>query len=198
MAGVTFVNTMSEADSSLVSKCMEYTKQLANQGREFKFSLSLPSGFSFSLDYIQEKTSPKNLEKKKKSPSTLRRNAQRRKIFVDKKAKDKQAEEQLVHPPPKSLNTKKKCDNCEDMFEDSACLKRHMANKHQETLTCEECPYTTQSKRYLKDHKIKEHDIPQLDGNQALVEEEDAEDHDPVSSALNSIDFASIVANAMK
>ena len=145
MAGVTIVKNMSEADSSLVSKCMEYTMQLANQGKGFNFSLSLSSGVSFSLDYKKEETASRIPEKKKKSPSTLRRNSQRRKTFLDKKATDKQAEEQLVHQPPTSLNPKTKCDKCEDMFEDSEFLRKHTVDKHKESLTCEECPFTTQS-----------------------------------------------------
>ena len=79
MADVPKMKTLSDEDSSLVSKCLELTKHLANQGKGFKFSLSLPSGFSFSLDMSNEKTSSRIPEKKKISPSTLRRNLQRRK-----------------------------------------------------------------------------------------------------------------------
>ena len=50
MAGVPKMKTLSDEDPYLVSKCLEFTKHLANQGKDFKFSLSLPSGFSFSLD----------------------------------------------------------------------------------------------------------------------------------------------------
>ena len=86
MAEVTEVKTISENDSSLVSQCMDYTKQLASQGQDFKFSLSLPSGFNFFLDLTQEKLLPSRIpEKKRKSPSTLRRNAQRSKEFQQKK-----------------------------------------------------------------------------------------------------------------
>ena len=85
MADVTAVKTMNETDSSLVFQCMDYTKQLATQGKAFKFSLSLPSGFNFSLDFSQEKLSPfRNPESKKQSPSTLRRHSQRRKDYLAK------------------------------------------------------------------------------------------------------------------
>ena len=178
------VKNMSESDSSLVSKCMEYTMQLANQGKGFKFSLSLPSGFDFSLDYTQGETASKIPEKKKKSPSTLRRNSQRRKTFLDRKANDKQAEEQLLHRPPTSLNSKIKCDKCEEMFGDSDCMRKHTVDKHKESLTCEECPFTTQSDEDLKDHIKNMHEIPQLDGksevnmtavNQAAVRKSEEE-----------------------
>ena len=158
------MNTVSDKDSSLVTKCMEFTMQLANQGKGFNFSLSLPSGFSFSLDFSQEKTTSRIPEKKKKSPSTLRRNSQRRKTFLDKKVMEKQAEVQLVYSQPSSKNKKIKCDKCEATFQDSDLLKQHIAENHIETLICEECHHTTKSKKDMEDHQNKIHVIPQLDG----------------------------------
>ena len=86
MAGVPRMKTLSDKGPSLVSKCLEFTKHLANHGKDFKFSLSLPSGFSFSLDISNEKTSSRIPEKKKKSKSTLRNNFQRSWVYLDKKA----------------------------------------------------------------------------------------------------------------
>ena len=77
MAGA--ANNVSETDHSLAIQCMELTKHLANQGKSFKFSLSLPSRFNFSLDVNQEQFSPSSVERKKTSPSTLKRNALRKK-----------------------------------------------------------------------------------------------------------------------
>ena len=75
MAGVA-----GETDNSLAIQCMEFTKHLASEGKCFKFSLSMPSGFDFSLDVTQEKLAPsKIIERKKQSPSTLKRNALRKK-----------------------------------------------------------------------------------------------------------------------
>ena len=87
MAGVPKMKTLSDEDPPLVSKCLEFTKHLANQGNDFKFSLSLPSEFFLSLDISNEKTFPKILEKEKKSPSTLKRNFERRKVYLDLKRK---------------------------------------------------------------------------------------------------------------
>ena len=76
-------HTVAEMDNSLAIQCMEFTKHLASQGNSFKFSLSLPSGFNFTLDVTQEELAPSNiLERKKQSPSTLKRNALRKKIFL--------------------------------------------------------------------------------------------------------------------
>ena len=97
MAGATNKErTVSETDNSLAIQCMEFTKHLANQGKSFKFSLSLKSGFIFSLDVTQEKLSPSSIERKKQSPSTLKRNALRKKTFLQKKNLAKSAGPQLV------------------------------------------------------------------------------------------------------
>ena len=89
MAGA--ANNVCETDHSLTIKCMELTKHLANQGKSFKFSLSLQSGFNFSLDVTQEQLSPSSIERKKPSPSTLKRNALRKKTFLQKKNLEKLA-----------------------------------------------------------------------------------------------------------
>ena len=83
MAGA--ANNVSETDHSLAIQCMDLTKHLANQDKSFIFSLSLQSGFTFSLDVTQEQLSPSSVERKKPSPSTLKRNAVKKKnIFYGK------------------------------------------------------------------------------------------------------------------
>ena len=83
MAGA--ANNVSETDHSLAIQCMELTKHLANQSNSFKFSLSLQTGFNFSLDVTQEQLSPSSVERKKPSPSTLKRNALRKTFFFTEK-----------------------------------------------------------------------------------------------------------------
>ena len=56
MFEATQAETVSKINSSLVSKCMDLTKHLVNKGTDFKFSLSLPSGFNFSMDLTQDQT----------------------------------------------------------------------------------------------------------------------------------------------
>ena len=53
---------------------------LANEGMDFKFLLSLPSGFDFNLDLTQKKkmTSSKTPKEKTLSPSTLKKSAKKR------------------------------------------------------------------------------------------------------------------------
>ena len=73
---------MSEGDSALAIKCMDFCHALTSQGLAFSFSLSLVSNFSFSLD---TRKMALDTPKKRKSPSTIRRNARRREEFRLKK-----------------------------------------------------------------------------------------------------------------
>ena len=82
-------------DSSLLSQCLEFTKQLVNARTSFKFDLKLPSGFSFNFTTTDQEPSRSRIsDAKKKSPSTLRRNAARRQKFLDQK------EESSINPKP--------------------------------------------------------------------------------------------------
>ena len=48
------MSAVGEENSSLASKCMDFCQALAKQGKTFNFSLSIGSGFSFSLDTRSE------------------------------------------------------------------------------------------------------------------------------------------------
>ena len=90
MSEATQVISVDEMNSSLVSKCMDFTKHLASKGAAFKFSLSLPTGFKFSMDFSQEMLTPsRGPEKKKQSPSTLKRNYLRKKTISREKGEGK-------------------------------------------------------------------------------------------------------------
>ena len=93
--------TMSGEHSSLATQCLAFCQALASQGKAFHISLTIGSDFCFSLD-TREKTPPakpktppvkerttsaKGEDRKKKSPSTLRRNAERREEFLKKEPK---------------------------------------------------------------------------------------------------------------
>ena len=74
---------MGEDKSNLASQCMAFCQALASKGQIFSFTLKLGSSFAFSLDTRGNGTS--SLTKKRKSPSTQRRNARRRAEFLAKK-----------------------------------------------------------------------------------------------------------------
>ena len=76
---------VNESDFPLVNKCLELCHALAGQGKAFRFSLTIGSTFTFSLDSREGKKTPLP-SRKKKSPSTLRRNAKRKEDFLKKKS----------------------------------------------------------------------------------------------------------------
>ena len=81
------------------------------RGAAFKFLLSLPTGFDFSMDFSQEKLTPsRRPEKKNQSPSTPKRNYFRKIQFLEKRAKEKQAENTPVESPAQSTEVTFKCD----------------------------------------------------------------------------------------
>ena len=95
--------SVKEDNSALVSQCQDFCQTLADKSLIFSFTLSLGDSFSFSLD-----TSGKEAvasKAKKKTPSTLKRDARRRNEFVKKKLE--------VSTGEKTLDEKVfKCDQC--------------------------------------------------------------------------------------
>ena len=72
-----------EEDAQLASQCLEFCQTLAGKSLTFSFSLTIGSSFSFSVDTrVKEVLAPK---RKKKTPSTLRRDARRREELLKKK-----------------------------------------------------------------------------------------------------------------
>ena len=74
-----------EENSTLALQCLALSQALVNQGSAFKFSISIGSAFSFSLDSnpMPKENKPVaisnvNMARRKVSPSTKRRNARRR------------------------------------------------------------------------------------------------------------------------
>ena len=159
-------HTVGEMDNSLVIQCMEFTKHLASHGYGFKFSLSLPSGFNFTLDVTQEELPPSNiLERKKQSPSTLKRNALRKNFFYKYKNLEKPAGPQLVDIQIESEDKMIKCNQCDNRFKCNNTLEVHMREKHSQQLTCDECNFTSKTANSMEEHILEKHRIEQIDGN---------------------------------
>jgi hypothetical protein len=110
-------STVSREDSSLTTQCLAFCQALASQGKAFSLSLTVGNTFSFSLDNrektpptkekphpLQERTTSAKAEvrkkKKKPSPSTLRRNAERRKEFLEKEPKAVKPADQAADSAP--------------------------------------------------------------------------------------------------
>ena len=118
---------MGEDNSNLASQCMAFCQALASKGQIFSFTLKVGSSFAFSLDTRGNGTS--SLTKKRKSPSTRRRNARRRAEFLAKKRgpPEKLTPEKVARP----VKAKEfKCDQCEKDFKSENGLKIHVGKTH--------------------------------------------------------------------
>ena len=78
------MSTAASGEDSMASKCLAFCQTLVSQGQVFNFSLSIGSDFTFSLD-TRSKAFKSQGNKKKPSPSTVRRNARRRAEYLAKK-----------------------------------------------------------------------------------------------------------------
>ena len=77
---------LSAVDPSLASQCLAFCQALASQGKDFSFSLTINSTFSFSLDTKESNVKSTLVKtKKRSSPSTQRRNTRRRTEFLKRK-----------------------------------------------------------------------------------------------------------------
>ena len=73
---------MNQLEFDLMSKCLEFTKALVSQGQTFNIQLTT-SNHSFSLDTREAST--KVLDRKRLSPSQVKRNLKRKEEFLKRK-----------------------------------------------------------------------------------------------------------------
>ena len=125
------------SDSSLAAKCLDLCQVLAGQGLAFNFSLSIGSTFSFSLDARGkgQALATQGKTKKKKTPSTMRRNARRRTEFLKKKLEDSGEPKgptcgSAQGPRKEDAGGLFKCDQCEKDFKSENGLKIHVGKTH--------------------------------------------------------------------
>ena len=126
------MTAVDEVNSSLASKCMDFCQALASKGQEFHFSLAMGPSFTFSLD-TRGKATMGSEGKKKKSPSTMRRNARRREEFLSKKRQTSSPVDSTIEQATASL------------------------------FPCDHCDYKNVSEKGLRQHKRMKHGKPQLD-----------------------------------
>ena len=121
-----------EVNSTLASKCMDFSQALASQGQVFNFSLSVGPTFSFSLDTTRSKALR---TKKKPSPLMLRRNPRRREDFKAKKQQSSPTSTSALLPSPEK-EKRPLCDLCDYKAASEQGLKTHKRMKHKEVLKC--------------------------------------------------------------
>ena len=171
---------------SLATQCMDFCQQLSSQGVTFTFSLSMGPLYHFSLDTKEKSTPIPGVCKIKKSPSTLKRNAKRKKDFLMKKSEptletpDDVPSHTTVEKNLATSNTFKdnsdnledtsnqknefKCENCEYTNQYEKRLQTHIARKHME-YQCELCKYQTTNKASLQKHIGQVHPSSQSEDN---------------------------------
>ena len=107
----------------MLAQCLDFTKQLINTRTSFKFDLQLPSGFSFNFTTMdQEPSRSGTCAVKKKSPSTVRRNAARKQKFLEEKKKSSSTNEHSEN----SFN----CDECDHKANCKVSLRKHIERYH--------------------------------------------------------------------
>ena len=122
-----------ENDSSLANKCLALCQALNNQGKAFKFSLTIGNTFSFSLDSGERTVPIPKAGKKRTSPSTRKRNARRRKQFLEKKSTPSSEENQAdleTNQQALAENHTFQCDQCDTVFKTRNGLKIHIGKSH--------------------------------------------------------------------
>ena len=124
---------VSECDSSLTAKCLDFCQTLATKGLVFSFSLKIGSTYTFSLE-SRTMDVPKQT-RKKPSPSTQRRNALRRQKFLESKEADKSSKspsdvETEVAEAPTAATGTFNCDACEFIGESNISLRIHKSRMH--------------------------------------------------------------------
>ena len=129
------MTAVGESDSSLAAKCLDLCQVLAGQGLAFNFSLSIGSNFSFSLEARGkgQALATQGKIKKKKTLSTLRRNAGRRTEFLKKKLEDSPGNEDASakEAVKKVVECGSfKCEQCKNVFKSENGLKIHAGKAH--------------------------------------------------------------------
>ena len=113
---MTAMSQLSEEDAKLASQCLDICQTLAGKSLPFSFSFNIRPNFSFSVDTRGKEVSIP--QKKKKTPSTLRRDARRREELLRKK---------LIAPTSEKTF---KCDHCDNNFKSENGLKIHIGKSH--------------------------------------------------------------------
>ena len=133
---------MSEDNSDLASQCMAFCQALASKGQTFSFSLNVGPSFTFSLDTRGNGST--TLSKKRKTPSTQRRNSRRRAEFLAKKhgppPETEPSVEKETEPEEENIF---QCDQCENNFKSENGLKIHIGKTHKKVdsdFATPECP----------------------------------------------------------
>ena len=125
--------TAMESENTLASKCLDLCQMLASQGQAFAFTVTIGSTFNFSMSSCSQESPAAKAkgEMKKKSPSTRRRDARRRKEFLKRNdSSDVTLAGKDAQPVREDKEKTFKCDQCENIFKSENGLKIHIGKAH--------------------------------------------------------------------
>ena len=109
-------------ENLVLGQCLDFSRQLISKQQFFKFEVKLPCGFTFNLNTLdQEPTQSSSKEVKKKSPSTLKRNAARKQRFLEEKNSSVRN---------KTSDSSFKCDQCDLEANCKVSLRKHIEKEH--------------------------------------------------------------------
>ena len=124
---------MSEHNPDLASQCMDFCQALTSKGQTFSFTLNVGS---FLISLATRGDGSLTRSKKKKSLSTLRRNARRRAEFLNKKPEpstERRSSEEETAPEKEAENRSKKlfkCDQCDNQLKSDNDLRIQVGKSH--------------------------------------------------------------------
>ena len=130
------MTAVSESDSSLATQCLDFCEALARQGKNFKLSITIGFTFTFSSDTKEGKTTLPTRIQKRKSPSTLKRNAKRREEFFAKKSTPESSVLTGLESNQKQCEAFQ-CDQCNSSFKTVNGLKIQKGKTHKEAFSPE-------------------------------------------------------------
>ena len=111
-------------ESSVLTQCLDFSRQMESNQKPFKLEVKLSNGFSFNFNNLdQDESKFRKGETKKKSPSTIRRNAAMKQKFIEKK--DMSSVDNEI--PQSSL----KCDQCDDEANCKVSLRKPTEKEYQ-------------------------------------------------------------------
>ena len=183
--------------NQLASQLLELSKQLATSSKSFKITLRT-EGINFSIcsqDCLhpgQDEHHPgSKKEKKSKSPSQKKRDAERRKSFLMKKLEDtnsliKPSEATDISGHHGDKVESDKCELCDFSADCKVSLGIHIQKEHSQIpqidgledssikgmdsnpFTCKECDYTSNTDRGMEDHTKSKHIMKQVEVKKPL------------------------------
>ena len=118
---------------SLTKQCLDFCQALASKSHAFTFTLTLGSTFSFSLDSKETTALVVPRQKKKASPSTLRRNMMRKQNFLAQKEISEKETDSITDSETSSQEQNSfKCNLCDQTFRTSNGLKIRKGKSHKD------------------------------------------------------------------